>query len=155
AADQQTARRAADLGGALDELRDLLELDALARDVVEEEERLGPGAEDVVDAVGGEIHAAPAELAGAALEDELRARAVGRGGEQARVVGGIDAAEVPEVGGARRLDGRPEPLDDGVGRREGHAGGRVRLRPIQEPESTVSPRWRRSRGTYPSAGDPS
>ena len=40
AADQRTAGRAADLGGALDELGDLLELELGGGDVVEQEERL-------------------------------------------------------------------------------------------------------------------
>ena len=44
AADQRDARRAADLGGALDELGDLLELDVGGGDVVEQEERLGAAA---------------------------------------------------------------------------------------------------------------
>ena len=55
AADERAAGLAADLGEAVDELRDLLEVDPVRGDVVEEEERLGAGREDVVDAVGAEV----------------------------------------------------------------------------------------------------
>src|SRR5205814_3581004 len=51
AADQHAAGGAADLRRALDELCDLLEVDACGGDVVQQEERLGAAAEDVVDAV--------------------------------------------------------------------------------------------------------
>ena len=44
AADERDARVAAHLRGALDELRHLLEVDAVRGDVVEEEERIGAGA---------------------------------------------------------------------------------------------------------------
>ena len=43
AADERDAGRAADLGGALDELGDLVELDLVRRDVVEQHQRLGAG----------------------------------------------------------------------------------------------------------------
>src|SRR6185312_10593267 len=61
ASDQHAACPAADLGGSFDEVCNLLELDVLGRDVVEKEERLRAAAENVVDAVRGEIHPAPAE----------------------------------------------------------------------------------------------
>ena len=67
AADQHAAGRAADLGGAFDEVGDLVELDVRRRDVVEQEERRRAAAEHVVDAVRGEIHSAPAQPARAAL----------------------------------------------------------------------------------------
>jgi hypothetical protein len=68
ASDQHAAGRAAHLRRTFDEVGDLLELDVLGRDVVEEEERLGAAAEDVVDAVRGKVHAAPAEPARATLK---------------------------------------------------------------------------------------
>ena len=63
AAEDRAARSAAHVGGALDELGHLLRVDRVGGDVVEQEERLGAGGEDVVDAVRGEIRAAPAQLA--------------------------------------------------------------------------------------------
>src|SRR5207302_9999739 len=68
AADERAAGGAADLRCTFDELGHLFELHVRGGDVVEEEERLRAAAEDVVDAVRGEIHAAPAEPPGAALE---------------------------------------------------------------------------------------
>ena len=62
-AEDRAAGGATDVGGALDQLRDLLDVDRVGGDVVEEEERLGSGGEDVVDAVGGEVGAAPAQPA--------------------------------------------------------------------------------------------
>ncbi len=58
AADQRAAGLAADLGRALDELGDLLELDPVRGDVVEEKERLGAARDHVVDAVRGQVGAA-------------------------------------------------------------------------------------------------
>ena len=72
-AEDRAAGGTADVGSALDELRDLLRVDRVRCDVVEEEERLGARGQDVVDPVRGEVGAAPAELPGAAREDELRA----------------------------------------------------------------------------------
>src|SRR5215207_8715503 len=60
AADERDARRAADFSRAFDELRDLLEVDPVGGHVVEQKERLGPGRQDVVDAVRGEVGAAVA-----------------------------------------------------------------------------------------------
>ena len=86
AAEDRAAGRAAHVGGALDELDDLLGVDRVGGDVVEEEQRLGARREDVVDPVRGEIGAAPAQPAGSPAEDELRADGVGRGREQPLVV---------------------------------------------------------------------
>ena len=96
----------------------MLELDVLGGDVVEEEERLRAAAENVVDAVRGEIHAPPAEPARAALQHQLRADAVGRGCEEAVVVEWVEAREVPEAPRPGGLDGRSEAPDDSVGRCE-------------------------------------
>ena len=60
AAEEHASRIATDLRRTLDELRDRVELDLVRRDVVEEEEGLGAGREDVVDAVGREVHPAVA-----------------------------------------------------------------------------------------------
>ena len=53
AANERDARSAADLGGALDELGDLLEVDPVRGDVVEQDQRFGAGRDHVVDAVSG------------------------------------------------------------------------------------------------------
>ena len=131
AAEDRAAGGAADVGGALDQLGDLLDVDRVGGDVVEEEERLGSGREDVVDAVGGEVGAAPAQPVAAPPEHELRADRVGRGGEQAAVVDREEAGEGAEgagdAGRRGRGDGGAEAVDDRVGGRERHPGGRVGL----------------------------
>ena len=125
AADQHAAGGAADLGCALDELRDLVELDVRGGDVVEQEERRRAGAEHVVDAVRSEIHAAPAQAARAPLQHQLRADAVSRRCEEAPLVERVEPGEMPEALGAGRLDGRAQPLDDRVRGRKRDARGLV------------------------------
>ena len=131
AAEDRASRRAAHVGGALDELGDLLRVDRVGGDVVEEEERLGSRRQDVVDPVRGEVGAAPTELSRSPAEDELRADRVGRGGEQALVVDRDEAGESPEAAddAARpcRLHGVAQAADDRVGGCEGDPRGGVRL----------------------------
>ena len=79
APEQRASGRAADVGRALDELRDLLEVEPVRRDVVEEEERVGAGRQDVVHAVRGEVAPRVAEPPRASREDELRPDPVRRG----------------------------------------------------------------------------
>ena len=156
AADQRAAGGAANFGGALDELRHLFELDAVRCDVVQQEERVCAGADDVVDAVRREVHSCPAQLSGAAGEHELRADAVGRGGEEARLVEWIDPGEAAEAGRACRRDGRAETLDQCLRGRERDSGLGVRpALPVQESESTrrTRRRARREAGDVP-AGRP-
>ena len=126
AAEQCDAGGAADLGGTFDQLRDLVQRDPVRGDVVEEEERVGARRQHVVDAVRREVGAAGAQRAALAREDQLRPDAVGRGREQAPVVERVEPGERAEAGGPGGLDGRPKPLDDRIGGREGHSGGRVR-----------------------------
>ena len=118
AADERDARLAADGGGALDELGDLVEVDRVRRDVVEQHQRLGAAGGDVVDAVRSQVGAAVAQAAALPREDQLRADAVGRGGEEAAVPKGVQAGKGTEALGAGRLDGRAEPVDDRPGRRQ-------------------------------------
>ena len=131
AAEDRTARRAADVGGALDQLRDLLDVDRVGGDVVEEEERLGAGREHVVDAVRGEVLAAPAQPVAAPAEHELRADGVRGCGEQAPVVDREEAGERAEgADDARRCgrgDGAAQAIDDRVRGRKRHPRGGVRL----------------------------
>ena len=63
AADQRDTRRAADLGGALDEVGDLLQVDVVRGDVVEQDQRVGAARDHVVDAVRGHVGAAGAQRA--------------------------------------------------------------------------------------------
>ena len=137
AAEDRAAGGAADLGGTFDQLGDLLRVDRVRGDVVEEEERLGAGREDVVDAVGGEVGPAPAQLSGAAPEDELRADRVGRGGEQTPVVDREEARERAErardAGRGGRGDGPTQPVDDLASGGERDACGGVRARRSRAP----------------------
>ena len=132
AAEDRAPGGAADVRGALDELHDLLRVDRPRGDVVEEEEWLRAGRRDVVDPVGGEVGAAPAERPRAPCEDELRADRVRRGGEQPLVVEREQPRERAERADhavrARRLDCGAQALDHGAGGRERDACGGVRLR---------------------------
>ncbi len=126
----------ADVGRAGHELGDLFLVDAVRGHVVEQEQRLGTAAEDVVDAVGREIHAGRAQPAGAAREHQLGSDAVHRGRQQAALVERVEPGERAEPLGSGRFDGRPQPLDDRLGCRERDAGPLVRLRaPGQESTS--------------------
>ena len=64
AADQRAAGLAAALGHALDELLDVVGVELADRDVVEEEQRLGALADEVVDAHGDQVDADGVEAAG-------------------------------------------------------------------------------------------
>ena len=73
----------------------------MARDVVEEEERLRARAEDVVDAVRGEVRPGRASRPARAREDELRADAVRGGREEAFLVERVEAGEGAEIRSCR------------------------------------------------------
>ena len=77
AADQRAAGLAAAVGDALDELLDVVGVELADRDVVEEEQRLGALAHDVVDAHGHEVDADRVEAAGGLGDQRLGADAVG------------------------------------------------------------------------------
>ncbi len=126
AADERHACRAADLGGAFDELRDLLEVDPVRRDVVEQEQRLRARRDHVVDAVRGHVGPARPQRAAVPGDDRLRPDRVHRGGEQAPLVERIEPGEGAEARGSGRLDGRAETADDGLGGRERDARSGVR-----------------------------
>jgi len=125
-ADQRHAGGAANFGGALDELRNLLELDVRRGNVVEQDQRLGAARDHVVDAVRGEIGAASSERPAPAGEDQLGADAVGRRGEEAAVAERVQRREGAEVRGSRRLHRRAQPFDDRLCRGERDAGRVVR-----------------------------
>ena len=150
AADQHAAGGAADLGGALDELGDLVELDVRGGDVVEQEERRRAGAEDVVDAVRGEIHAAPAKAARAPLQHELRADAVGRRGEEAPLV---ERDRGPRSARSRRRRSTRRPRAAARRRRSRSRARRRRRRRCARgsatAHSTIRPRWTKPAGPEP------
>src|SRR5439155_11431454 len=138
AADQHAARVPAHRRGALDELGDLVEVDARRRHVVEEEERVGARGDHVVDAVRREIHSCPAQTVGTSGEDELRADAVSRSGKEAAIVERVKPGERAEAGGARGLDGPAQPLYDLLGLGERDPGGVIGpALPAQRPECTT------------------
>ena len=121
----------ADIRGALDELHDLAQVEAVRGYVVEEEQRLGPRRQHVVDAVGREIGAAVAQAAGLPGEHELRTDAVGRGGKQPPLVEREEAGEASDVPHnprrPRRLEGAAKPLHDLLGLAERDSGTLVRV----------------------------
>ncbi len=140
AADERAPRVAAHLRRAFHQFGDGLELDAIRRDVVEEEQRVGARGDDVVDAVRGEVGATSAKSSALAREDELRPDRIGRRREQTFAVQRVQPGERPEPARARRLDCCAEPLDDGVRLRDRDAGGLVRLLPAHGP-SVQSATW--------------
>ena len=109
---------AADLGHAFHELGDLRRVDPAGGHVVEQHQRVGTGREHVVDAVGGEVDAAPAQQSGTAGENELRADTV-RGGNQEPLLvecvqPGKGAQCADHARRAGRVDGSAQALDDRV-----------------------------------------
>ena len=71
-ADERDTRGATDLRGALDQIGDRLEVDAVRGHVVEEEQRVRTAGDHVVDAVRGEVRSAQAKRAALPREDQLR-----------------------------------------------------------------------------------
>ncbi|TML62008.1 MAG: hypothetical protein E6G22_08865, partial [Actinobacteria bacterium] len=86
----------------------------------------------------GQIGPARAEGASVARQHQLRADAVRRGGEEPPLVQRMEAREGTEPACARRLDRRPQALDDVLGPGERHARALVRRR--QDAQSTTVPR---------------
>ena len=116
AAEHHAAGTAAGICHALDHLGDVRQLDAVCGDVVEHEQRLGAHSEHVVDAVRREVDTGITQPAGAPLEDQLGADAVGGGGQQAALVERVDACEAAEAADhgrrPRALDGRTQAVVD-------------------------------------------
>ena len=111
AADQRAAGLATAGRDRADELGDALRDRPADRDVVEEGERLGAAAHDVVGAHRHEVDADGVEAAERRRDGGLRADAVGRGDEQRLAVAGRDAMAPPNpprppthLGPPRRLD---------------------------------------------------
>ena len=133
AADERTARLAAALRDARDELRDVARLEAPDRDVVEERERLGAAAHDVVRAHRDEVLADRVVPAQRPRDGRLRAHAIGRGHDHRLAEPGRDrdrgaepAEAAQDLGAARRRDRGAHQLDRALPGIDVDAGARVR-----------------------------
>ena len=119
AADERAAGLAAALGHALDELLDVVGVELADRDVVEEEQRLGALADEVVDAHGHEVDADGVEAAGGLGDQRLGADAVGGRHEHRVAVAVLGEGEQPaeaadvadDLGPERGADLRLDALD--------------------------------------------
>ena len=138
AADEGDSRKPADLGCPLDELRHLLQLEPGRGDVIQHQQRLRARRDHVVDAVGRHVGAAIAESPARSRDDRLRPDRVHRRGEQCPLVERVEAREAPEPLRARRFDRVSQPLDHGLGSREGDPGLGVRLTAHSPSLSRVS-----------------
>ena len=132
AADQRAAGIAAAGRHGSDQLGDPFRDHVPDGDVVEEGERLGAAAHDVVGAHRHEVDADRVEPTEGGRDRGLRPDAVGRGDEQRLAVAGRDAERATEaaepaddLGPAGRLDVRPHQLDRAVARRDVDAGGAI------------------------------
>ena len=140
AAEQRAARLAAAVGDALDHVGDALGVEPPDGDVVEEQHRLGAAGEHVVDAHRHEVDARVAQTAGLALQQELRADAVGAGDQHGIAIAARrdeagEAAEVAEhARRARRGDRAAHAVDD----------RRRRLAARRRPARRTAARGRRS-----------
>jgi hypothetical protein len=68
--------------------------------------------------VRSEVGPAVAQPPAGTREDQLRADAVGRGGEQPLVIERVQSRKRAEARRAGRLDGRAQPFDDRSGGRQ-------------------------------------
>ena len=122
-----------------DELGDALGHEPADRDVVEERERLGAGAHDVVGAHRDEVDADRVEAADRLGDRGLGPDAVGRGDEERLAVAGRDRDRATEpteaaddLGPPRRVDVGAHQVDGAVARRDVHARSAVRG-PVASP----------------------
>ena len=122
-------------GDAPDELGHADRVEPADRDVVEEGERLGAGAHDVVGAHRDEVDADRVEPADGGGDGRLRADAVGRGDEQRLAVARRDGERAAEPAEAAddlrppgRLDVRAHELDRPLAGGDVDPGGRVGAR---------------------------
>ena len=118
AADQRRAGRAAAGGDAADELGHADRVEPPDGDVVEEGQRLRPGAHDVVGAHRHEVDADRVEAADRGGDGRLRADPVGRGDEQRLAIAGRDgepatepAQPADDLGPPGRVDVRAHEVD--------------------------------------------
>ena len=129
AAEQGAAGAPAALRDALDDPRDALRNDPADREVVQEEQGLGARAHDVVGAHRHEVDPDGLEPAGHARDLELRADAVGRGGQELPAADPEESREpadgVGDLGTARPLGQIGDQRDGLRGRLGIHARGAV------------------------------
>ena len=134
AAKQGDVGVAAGVGDAGDDLRLALLAEAVAGEVIEEEERFRAGGEDVVDAVVDEVAPDGVEALGEAGDEDFGADAIGGGGEGGAVAA-VEGGEVEEAaecadcaelfGAAGTLGEFAVALDEAVVGVDVHAGGAV------------------------------
>ena len=101
AADERAASLTTALGHALDELLDVIGVEVAHGDVVEEEQRLGALAHEIVDTHGDEVDTDGVEAVGGLGHEGLCADAIGGGHQHGRAVAGDvegeEAAEAADV----------------------------------------------------------
>ena len=114
AAEQGALGLDAAVADPLDDLAGQLRVVAAHGHVVEEQQRLGPGAEAVVDRHGDQVDADRRVPAGGEGELELRADAVGRGDEHRVAVGAREQADVGRRAGTGRRTRRSTRSRAGV-----------------------------------------
>ena len=121
---QRAAGLAAALVDAGHHRRDLVGVDLAGGDVVEQEQRLGPHADQVVDAHGDQVDADGVVATGGAGHDQLGAHPVGRGHQDGlRVAGHVERELAPEAADAGHHGA--QPLDGGVAGGDVDAGAGV------------------------------
>ena len=132
-ADERTARLAAAGRDAADELRGLRRIEPPDGDVIEEEQRLGAAADDVVGAHRDEVDPDRVVATERGRDRGLGPDAVGRGDEHRLAVARRDrdrpaepAEPAEHLRPPRALDGRPHELDGPVAGIDVDAGGDVR-----------------------------
>ena len=116
-AEKGTARLPAPVGHARHELLHLVGVELARRDVVEQEQRLGPDAHDVVDAHGHEVDPDGVVSARGTRHQKLRAHPVGGGHQHG-----------PAVAGGVEGEAAPEPADTAQHLGARRAGHQVRMR---------------------------
>ena len=124
ATDQRAAGLAAALGHAGHDGGDAVGVDLAGRDVVEHEQRLGTGADEVVDTHGDQVDADGLVATGGPRHLELGADPVGRRDQdRVRVALGVEGELPAEAADA--ADQRAQTVDRGVARRDVHTGAGV------------------------------
>jgi hypothetical protein len=119
-AEERAAGPAAALDHALHDRGDPRRLDLPRREVVEEEQRLGAGAGDVVGAHRDEVDPDGGQPVGSARDLELGADAVGGGGQEPPLPDPVETGEAADaVGDLRPTDVGREVGDQGDGLRRG------------------------------------
>ena len=147
AADERAAGFAAPLCHTLDELLDVVGVELAHRDVVEEEQRFGALAHDVVDAHGDQVDADGVEAASGLSDERLGPHAIGGGHENGPGVAVLGEGEQPaeasdvadHLGSEGGADLGLDPLDRLLSRGDAHPGVLVMRAHQAVPTSRSSP----------------